>query len=392
MSRFCTVCVGLVLVLIVSFGTGMAEEKASASKTDTLSLQSNYWALYPRRADISLRTFHQLKDEPGIVLSLRTDVKDFSHYLYTFKRDSLPAEAALESRDGEIAVRFAKRDEPKGQRILTEIRAVSRSGEKTRPYGVEIGYYPKELYAAGGQTSPSWLVVQNTDLVLSGSSVDDWVLEQATAADRAYAQKRWGDLIKGYKTDSEKAQALAKALIKILKPHGGVPSDSMLNASGFEQLARVEAGKDHAWCSNFADIFTKACTSLGIPVREINMQYFWSSEGENSFEIAEGHRTTELFDRDLNRWVWIDLTFSILGARGGDQDPLNMWELVQALNDGSRIKGLKVVEYDSEKDVEKAVPVLDSSQKKALLNYFRQDQQYKYVRKASDAKPATTVP
>jgi hypothetical protein len=390
-SRFCTFCIGLVLTALFT-GRAGAEEKLSASKTDTLSLQSNYWALYPRRADISLRTFRQLKGEPGIVLSLRTDVKDFSHYLYTFKRDSLPAEVPLESRDGEIAVRFAKRDEPKSQRILTEIRAMSRSGEKTRPYGVEIGYYPKELYAASGQTSASWLVVQNTDLTLADSAVDDWVLEPPTAADRAYAQKRWGDLIKGYKTDYEKAQAVAKALIKIIKPHGGVPSDSMLNASGFEQLARVEAGKDHAWCSNFADIFTKACTSLGIPVREINMQYFWSSEGENSFEIAEGHRTTELFDRDLNRWVWIDLTFSILGARIGDQDPVSMWELVQALNDGSRIKGLKVVEYDYEKDVEKDVPALDSSQKKALLNYFRQDQQYKYVRKAAESKPAIPMP
>jgi hypothetical protein len=69
-----------------------------------------------------------------------------------------------------------------------------------------------------------------------------------------------------------------------------------------------------------------------------------------------------------------------------------MWELVQALNDGSRIKGLKVVEYDYEKDVEKDVPALDSSQKKALLNYFRQDQQYKYVRKAAESKPAIPMP
>jgi len=390
-SRFCAFCVGLALIAVVA-GSAVAEEKTSASRTDTLSLQSNYWELYPRRADISLRTFRQLKDAPGIVLSLRTDVKDFSHYLYAFKRDSLPAGSPLESRDGEIAVRFEKRNEPKPQRIVTEIRAVSGSGEKTRPCAVEIGYYPKELYAAGGQTSPSWLVVQNTDLVLSGSSVDDWVLEAPTAEDRAYAQGRWGGRVKGYGTDYEKAQAVAKDLIRILRPHAGVPSDSMLNASGFEQLARVEAGKDHVWCSNYADIFTQACNALGIPVREVNMQYFWSSEGENHFEIAEGHRTTELFDRDLNRWVWIDLTFGILGARVGDQDPVNMWELVQALNDGGRIRGLKVVEYDHEKDAERAVPALESGQKKTLLNYFRQDQQYRYVRRASKSGAGGALP
>ena len=71
MSRFCTFCIGLVLIAMV-VGSAMAEEKTSASKTDTLSLQSNYWALYPHRADISLRTFRQLKDAPGL-LELPTD-------------------------------------------------------------------------------------------------------------------------------------------------------------------------------------------------------------------------------------------------------------------------------------------------------------------------------
>jgi hypothetical protein len=259
--RFCTFCAGLTLIAVLAVGPAAAEEKPSSAGADTLLLQSNYWELYPRRADIALRTFRQLKDAPGIVLSLKTDVKDFSHYLYSFKRDSLPAGASLENRDGEITVLFEKRDEPKPQRIVTEIAAVSKSGQKTRPYAIEIGYYPKELYAAGGQTSPSWLVVQNTDLLLSGSSVEDWVLERPTPEDRAYAQGRWGDLVKGHTTDYERAQAVARNLIRVLRPHAGVPSDSMLNASGFKQLARVEAGKDHVWCSNYADIFSHACNS-----------------------------------------------------------------------------------------------------------------------------------
>lgn len=151
----------------------------------------------------------------------------------------------------------------------------------------------------------------------------------------------------------------------------------------------MEAGKDHVWCSNYADVFTKACTSLDIPVREMNMGYFWSAEGENSFEIAEGHRTTEIFSEDLNRWVWIDLTFGIQGAFLGDQGPLSMAELVQYLNDPDRIKGLKVVEFDHEKNLETTVPVTESVQKKALLNYFRRDQQYRYLRKASPDKAPT---
>jgi hypothetical protein len=126
----------------------------------------------------------------------------------------------------------------------------------------------------------------------------------------------------------------------------------------------------------------------------MNLGYFWSAEGENSFEIAEGHRTTEIFSEDLNRWVWIDLTFGIQGAYLGDQGPITMAELVQYLNDPDRIKGLKVVEYDPEKDAERTVPVLDSGQKKALLNYFRRDQQYRYLRKPASTQAASspTVP
>ncbi len=387
---FCSI----LLILAVVSGTALSVGAAAPARVDTLMLTSNYWELYPRRADIALRTFKQLTDVPGVLLVLRTDVKDFSHYLYTVRRDTLPAEATQVNRDGEIAVRFEDREEARAQRIYTDIQVVSASGEESKPYTVEIGYYPKELYAAGGQTSPSWLVVQNTDLLLAGSSVDDYVMLEPTDKDRVYAQKRWGALVKDLKTDYEKSQAIARDLIRILRPHAGVPSDQMLNASGYEQLARAEKGIDHVWCSNYADIFTQACVSLGIPVRSINMQYFWSSVGDTHFEIAEGHRTTEIFDAGLNRWVWIDLTFGIQGAFYEGQDPLNMAELVRALNDGSRINALKVVAFDHEKGVETTVPVLESSQKKALLNYFRQDQQYRYTRKASadTEAPSGVVP
>ncbi|MSS71115.1 MAG: transglutaminase domain-containing protein [Candidatus Latescibacteria bacterium] len=390
-------CVALGLTLFLAAAIGTAQEKAlpddmtklqinpipypTTGKPQVVPLEGNSWDLYPRREPVSLRTFKQLVEEPGVLLSLRTDVKDFSHYLYTFQRDSLPAEPAQESRDGQIAVRFQKRNEAKSQLIATEIQAVSKSGERTKAYRVEIGYYPKELYAASGQTSQSWLVVQNTDLTLSGSSVDDWILDRPTAEDRAYAQKRWGDLVKGSKTDYEKAQALARAIMIALKPHGGIPSDRMLASSPFQQLEMAEAGKGGVACENYSAIFSWACNALDIPARRIGMNYPWSVVGDCNLEIAEGHNSTEIFDGQLNRWVWIDATFNILGVYMGDQGPIHMAELVQGLNDGDRVGGMTVVAFDPVTRTERRVSALESPQKAALFKYFKKDQQFRYFRK-----------
>ena len=46
--------------------------------------------------------------------------------------------------------------------------------------------------------------------------------------------------------------------------------------------------------------------------------------------IGEGHRTTERFDRTLNRWVWMDPMFGVRGARPDGPELLNMAELAEA--------------------------------------------------------------
>ena len=354
----------------------------TATKPRIVPLAGNYWDLYPTREDVSIRDFRQLTgDQPGVLLFLRTGLKDFSHYRCTFKRDSLPDDPPQESRDGQIAIRFVRRDEPKAQLIRTEVRAVSKTGETSDTYSIEIGYYPKELYAASGQTSRSWLVVQNTDLVTSGSAVEDWILDEPTPEDRAYAQRRWSDLIGPLRTDLEKAQTLARSLMVALKTHRGIPSDRMLASTPFRQLDLAEAEQGGVACENYAAIFSWTCNAVGIPARRIGLNYPWSTDGTCNLEIAEGHNSTEIFDRDNNRWVWIDLSFNTLGAYLGDQGPLNMAELVQNLNDRGRVGALQIVEFDPDAGTERRLPAMDSRQKAALLKYFKKDQQFRYQRK-----------
>ena len=183
-----------------------------------------------------------------------------------------------------------------------------------------------------------------------------------------------------YGTDFERAKAIARDLVRTLRSHEGIPSGRMKYASGFEQLARAESGQDRVWCGNYADIFCAACNALGIPARKIDMQYVWSSGRKANFEIGEAHRTTEVFDRKLNRWVWMDLTLGYWAALGNGHDPLNMAELVQVLNDERRLPGLRLEEYDHARDVERVVPVSESPRAKDLFRFFRQDQRYQYVR------------
>jgi transglutaminase-like putative cysteine protease len=367
-------------------GAAWAAGPAAPATVESVWLQSNLRELYPSRADICLSNYEQLSDEPGVVLVLRSDVENFSHFRYSLRRDSLSREAPLDSRSGEITVRF-DRASVRPQRISVAIQAVSKSGRKTPPLSIELGYYPSEHYAAAGQHTRSWLVVHASDIERCGSSVEDWIVERPSADDRAYARRRWGRLVSPLPTDYEKARAIARELVESLRSHEGIPSDQMRYAPAFEQLARAEAGRDRVWCGNYADIFSAACNALDIPARKIDMQYVWSSEGKTNFEVAEGHRTTEVFDRDLNRWVWMDLTFGYWGARMDGDDPLDMADLVEALNDERRLERLRLFEYDDKRGIERIVPVAESARGKDLFRFFREDQRYQYHRKARAATP-----
>jgi hypothetical protein len=167
-----------------------------------------------------------------------------------------------------------------------------------------------------------------------------------------------------------------------LKPHGGIPSDTMRASPPFRQFERAISGQDRVWCGNHAAIFSWACNALGVPARRIGMNHPYGSDGDHNLLLAEGHSTTEIFDETLNRWVWIDLTFNVLGVYLADQDPVTMAELVQFLNDGSRIQALTVVEFDPVSGQERRVPAAESSKKAALFHYFKRDQQFRYTRRS----------
>jgi hypothetical protein len=370
-----------VLTVLLFPGSGRASEPVAVPGTEAVWLESNLSDLYPDHDEICLTTYEQTSDPPGVVLHLQNGIEGFSRYLVTTRRDSSRTGPVRENRSGEVPVSFdpASRHE---QRIETTIRGVTKTGRRTRAYSILIVYCPHEIYAAVGQRTPDWIVVKSSDLSLCGGAVEDWIVDTPSAADRAYARRRWGRVADAYHSDYEKAKAIARDLIRTLRPHEGIPSVAMQGASGLEQLRRIERRQDRVWCGNYADIFSAACNALDIPVRKIDMQYIWSVRGRTALEIGEGHRTTEVFDRTLNRWIWIDLTLGLLGAEVRDNEPIEVARLVRVLNDPLRLPRLRLAEFDSDTGVEKFVPIAESPCERDLLRFFREDQRYKYYRRA----------
>jgi hypothetical protein len=103
-----------------------------------------------------------------------------------------------------------------------------------------------------------------------------------------------------------------------------------------------------------------------------------TSEGHDyAILFAEGHSTTEIFCEKTNRWIWIDPALYVLGARLGEQGPINAAELHRYLNDPERSGDLQVLGYDPEGE-ETWEPLPESGKRDELLNYFKREQKLYY--------------
>jgi hypothetical protein len=367
------------LCTLAGMGVIRAQEYAAILGAVPIELQSNERQLYPRREDVAIRAMERLPSGIGIRLDLVSDMKEFSHFIYSINR--APFREAI---GGSLIIAFADKHTPDVQTTTTVVRSMSVSGKVSKDYRIGVNYYPRELYAKAGQTAPGYVIVQKTDIPIALSRVEDWIIDQPAAADAAFAAATWGKTIVGAATPLEKARRLARALIDELNSHRGTPSDKM-NAAPFDQYRRAMSGKDRVWCSNLADIFVHACNCLGVPARTIKLMRIWSKGAGTAYDLlmAEGHTTTEIFAADLNKWVWIDLTFVMTGMELPGQGPIHMAELVRALNDPDRIGGLTALVYDPGTKTEKRISVLESPSLGSLLNYFKPDQTYTYWRRPS---------
>jgi hypothetical protein len=353
------------------------QETTKLPGTENIDLQSNEGELYPRLEDVAIRSVERLPEGVGINLDLVSDMPGFSHFVYSTNGD--PFRKAAGDR---LLIRFVDRHTPEVQTTTTIVRSVSASGQASGDRSINVNYYPRELYAKAGQTAPGYVIVRKTDIPMSLSRVADWIADRPTPEDIKFAAAKWGKTVGGAATPLEKARRLARVLMDELQDHRGTPSDKM-TAPPFEQYRRAMAGEDRVWCSNLADVFVHASNALGIPARTIKMIRYLSKGDAFDLLTAEGHATTEIFAEDLNRWVWIDLTFLMTGMELPGRGPINMAELVRALNDPGQIGSLIAVAYDPATRAETRVRVSDGPSRDSLLNFFKKGQTFSYTRRTS---------
>ncbi|MCM8806488.1 MAG: transglutaminase domain-containing protein [Candidatus Omnitrophica bacterium] len=360
--------------------------------SETLDPQQNYWRIYPSKEEIFLKSISGVKNGIGITLFFGSHMNNFSHFLYTinfstseftderFKDFSFFKKQWNKSKNGKITIFFDENiSDPQKSSLI--IKSISKTGKESKEYKINVNFYPEEFYKKRNLTSCGWLIIQNSDINIFTTCIEDWIVKKPTSKEKKYAFERWGEKIKNISLDYEKAKVIAKELINSLHKHRGIPSDIMENVSPFQQYERAISGKDKVWCSNIANIFVYACNSFNIPARIIGMDYPTPFKGKNYYiKIAEGHATTEIFSEHLNQWIWMDLTFNILGSFIIKEYLLNTFEFYLALN-SKQIKKRQIVEYDPETKTEKIIPVLKSEKLNLILNYFKKDQKFNYFKK-----------
>lgn len=265
-------------------------------------------------------------------------------------------------------------------------QAVDRQGARGPVRQLGLSLYTAEFYAARGLTAPSVIIIDWTEIPPARNRVEDWIVDRPSFADRRFAEATFGERVRQETTTTAQIQALAVQILEAVALQVGVPSEALSALPPFEQFQRAAAGQDQLWCDNYAKIFVRAANSLGIPARRIELLGHCDRSGPVAVCTADGHATTEYFDRELNRWVWIDLTGWVLGARNARGDLLDAQQFQRAFNDPLG-EPVTLELFDPHARMVNPLSVDPREPRWGLKRFFNPDQTFRYYRRsAKDAR------
>jgi len=130
------------------------------------------------------------------------------------------------------------------------------------------------------------------------------------------------DLIAGEKSDTEKVLAILNWTHHQWKHDGG---NSPKGSDGISILNEAKAGGRFP-CFAYAIVLRDQLTAYGFPSRVL---YLKTKDAENR-KGSPGHVATEVYLKDLKKWIFIDGQFNIMPMLNGK--PLNAVEFQQALS------------------------------------------------------------
>jgi hypothetical protein len=328
-------------------------------------LRYHYWDYYQTQDELTIKSIDDLPSENiKIKLNIQPHLTNFSHFIISVD-DSKFEKSADSSFVSEFSI-----NETSAMKTTAVVKMVSENGTESQPYKITVISNPNKYWASKGAAGyPNWITIKTEPYLnfTTDYAVDNWIYSTPIESDVEFARDKWGDLIKNAKSNHEKAKLIAKSLMDDLKPHIGVPSDAM-KVPPFQQYERMVSGQDRGFCTNLANIFIHACNSLGIPARRIHLEKIHYKSDKFSIRMGGMHSTTEIFDDQLNQWVWMDLTYNVLAAYLGDVGPLNAAEFSMFLNNPQRRNSMKVLYYKHKENSEELMPLDRCPEKFASLD------------------------
>ncbi|MBE36532.1 MAG: hypothetical protein CMI16_13425 [Opitutaceae bacterium] len=340
-----------------------------------------HWELYPTDEALSFSSIERTSSGIGLVLTLATSF-EFGSLEVTDE-----GHAIVSTEGPDITITFPDEKAMEPQFHTLSVVAISTNGERTAPHNLKFQFASKARDAANGRTTNDRVIVKETDLKLSYSFINDWIIDIPTDEDCDYAQKRWGDLISAEAAPYSRARVVARAVIDDFEPQRGTPSDAMNRLHPFRQHERILAKIDYGWCANMAEILCHALNSLHIPARLLRMRNTYhqaeSDEPGHNFEVllAGGHTIVEIFDLTLQQWIWIDPSSRQLGASDAGGHYLNLAEIHHRVNQPHQAADLKLDRYDPTTGKEITDDFADSPVFTNMLHYAKREQRFYYFKR-----------
>jgi hypothetical protein len=350
---------------------------------------SNEADLFPRDVDVAIRSIGPIPGGYGVRLGFISTIPDLDHFEYDETNVSHGGSANSGTRAGIVNVapgglldiQFDNPAEPFPQAKQGTLRAVGSAGESSAQYVFITQFFSSAFYAAQGLTTTGVLLFDRGGMSSASTVPRDWITDQPSTDDVAFAQAIWGQVIAGATTPTASAQALGAALLDQIGSAAGIPSNSLLSLSPFNQLRRLQAGLDQADSAVLASIFSHACNSLGIPARIVNMGTRLFQDGSLVVSAPDDHSAVEVFDSVGNRWVFLDISLGVLGLELQGVGSLNSADLARSIVDPTLGGALTVLVYDPVARI-LTVPLAQFAGGDFLRSYFALRPDMRFARNA----------
>jgi len=186
---------------------------------------------------------------------------------------------------------------------------------------IDVNYTPDSVYQSAGMKSSVNVEITDSNIPVAQGpiySVNDWAFNfdrENDEIEHKEADRYLKDSMEIKATDAsmDRVLKIAHFILRSVKGMDGTPSDSMTQLSPINQLKCAQAGKSKIWCGTYTAIFSYFASRAGVPVRYIQC-------GDIRSDISTGaHVINEVFLKEYNRWLFVDLSAKTIFVKKGDQ-------------------------------------------------------------------------